>query len=56
MTHPELTPYEKELLADAVHVRGYTPDDDFPEPTEGPSEPAGISTTAADDGPGPESP
>jgi hypothetical protein len=43
MKRPELTPYERELLGGHVHYRGYTPDDDVPEPTEGPSEPAGPS-------------
>ncbi|TCC62225.1 hypothetical protein E0H73_16095 [Kribbella pittospori] len=42
----ELTPYERELMSDPVHHRGYTPDDDVPEPTEAPSEPAGASKVA----------
>jgi hypothetical protein len=54
---PELTSYERELIGDRVnvHYRGYTPDDDVPEPLEGPSERAGPSVPAADREPSPES-
>ncbi|HEY0500939.1 MAG TPA: hypothetical protein VGD48_34705 [Kutzneria sp.] len=48
---PELTSYEQALLGSPVEYRGYTPDDDIPEPTVGPSEPAGPSKT--DRGPKP---
>jgi hypothetical protein len=48
MNRPELTTYEQELLGDPVHCRGYTPDDDLPEPTEGPSEPARTSGTVGE--------
>jgi hypothetical protein len=50
MKRPELTPYEQQLLEESLRYRGYTPDDDVPEPAEGPSEPAGPSATAADPG------
>lgn len=42
----ELTPYERELMSDRGSDRGYTPDDDVPEPTEAPSEPGGASKVA----------
>ena len=48
MKRPELTPHERELLDDSLRYRGYTPDDDVPEPVEGTSEPAGPSAPAAD--------
>lgn len=48
MKRPELTPHERELIDDGLRYRGYTPDDDVPEPAEGPSEPAGASAPAAD--------
>jgi|SoiMethySBSTD1v2_1073268.scaffolds.fasta_scaffold4623569_2 hypothetical protein len=51
----ELTPYERELMNDRVPYRGYTPDDDVPEPAEGPSEPAGPSKVAPKPGDSPES-
>jgi hypothetical protein len=40
---PELTPYERELLADPGGVRGYAPTDGVAEPAQGPSEPASAS-------------
>ncbi|WP_154814410.1 hypothetical protein [Actinophytocola xinjiangensis] len=43
MNRPEPTPYERELIDEQHHHRGYSPDDDVPEPTEGPTEPAGPS-------------
>ncbi len=48
MSSPELTPEERKLLSDPLHYRGYTPDDDVPEPTEAPSEPAGPAAPGAD--------
>lgn len=48
MKRPELTPHERELIGDSLRYRGYTPDDDVPEPAEGPSEPAGPSAKAVD--------
>ncbi|GAB2969021.1 hypothetical protein [Saccharothrix stipae] len=53
MNRPELTLFERELLGDPIHHRGYTPDDDVPEPMEGPSEPAGTSIAAVDHTPEP---
>ncbi|MGH3623383.1 MAG: hypothetical protein ACRDQ5_16565 [Sciscionella sp.] len=38
---PELTSYERVLIDSDPDFRGYTPDDKVPEPTVGPSEPAG---------------
>ena len=40
---PELTPYEKALLADPGEQRGYVPTDDVVEPATGPAGPAGAS-------------
>jgi hypothetical protein len=54
MNRPELTPHERALIAGRVDYRGYTPDDEVPEPSEAPSEPAGVSKAAAEHEPGPE--
>ncbi|MFD2028426.1 hypothetical protein [Promicromonospora aerolata] len=48
MKRPELTPHEQELLDESLRYRGYTPDDDVPEPAEGPLDPAGPSASAVD--------
>ena len=40
---PELTPYEKALLADPGEQRGYAPTDDVAEPATGPAGPASAS-------------
>ncbi|MFI9811552.1 hypothetical protein [Saccharothrix variisporea] len=42
----DLTPFERELLADPGHSRGYTPRDGVPEPVVAPKDPAGASSTA----------
>jgi hypothetical protein len=46
---PELTPFEKELLADPGGERGYTPRDDVAEPKTGPKDPASASQPAESD-------
>lgn len=38
-----LTPHERELIAEGAADRGFTPDDEVPEPTQGPSEPGSVS-------------
>lgn len=43
MNRHEPTAHERELLGDPLDYRGYSPDDDVPEPVEGPSEPAGAA-------------
>jgi hypothetical protein len=48
MSRRELTPHERELLEESLRYRGYTPDDDVPEPAEGPLDPAGPSAPAVD--------
>ncbi|MFF1922077.1 hypothetical protein ACFVW8_16085 [Streptomyces sp. NPDC058221] len=46
---PELTEFEKKLLKKgAGEYRGYTPGASLPEPTRGPSDPAGVSAPPRD--------
>ncbi|KAB8164244.1 hypothetical protein FH609_013620 [Streptomyces sp. 3MP-14] len=48
-SEPELTPQELALLENPGEVRGYTPYDGVPEPSEAPGGPASTSPAGAGD-------